>query len=171
MPIFYVCFLLLVMAIDHCKVESLIAPIAYAMGYTVWHIELRGIGRKTLLRVYVDVVSDGSNSSNKSIGVDDCGRISNQISAVFAVEEPILGSYVLEVSSPGLERSLFKIEHYTRYIGSMVRIVLRQPVDMGRDFTGKILKTAGSAVTLEVNKQPHVFEITDINRAKIILDL
>ena len=70
--------------------------------------------KKTLLRVYIDVVP---GDSRKSVSVDDCGRVSRQIGALFDVEDPITGSYELEVSSPGIERPLFNVEYYLRYVG------------------------------------------------------
>jgi len=90
---------------------------------------------------------------------------------LFDVEEPILGSYVLEVSSPGLTRSLFKLEHYKRYIGSMARVVLYQPINERRDLTGKIQEVFDNTLRLAVGDQVVDVDITNISKAKLILDL
>jgi len=156
------------MKTDHHKIESLITPIVEAMGYIVWYIELHKIQRKILLRIYVDV---SPGDARKSVSIDDCGFISKQIGALFDVEEPILGSYVLEVSSPGLTRSLFKLEHYKRYIGSMVRVVLYQPINERRDLTGKIQEAFDNTLRLAVGDQVVDVDITNISKAKLILDL
>jgi ribosome maturation factor RimP len=156
------------MKTDPHKIESLITPIVEAMGCIVWHVELHRAQRKTLLRIYVDVPP---GDARKSVNIDDCGRISNQIGALLDVEEPMLGSYILEVSSPGLGRSLFKLEHYERYIGSMVHVVLCQSINERRDFTGKIEGVVGNTLKLLVGDQVIDIELVNISRAKLISDL
>ncbi|OGT09750.1 MAG: hypothetical protein A2V89_05400 [Gammaproteobacteria bacterium RBG_16_37_9] len=153
------------MKTDHHKIESLITPIVNAMGYDVWSIELRKSRRNTLVRIYVDMpVGD----ERKSVSVDDCSQVSKQIDALFDVENPILESYILEVSSPGLNRSLSKLEHYQRYIGSVVHIVLRQPEDGKYDFTGKIQEVFGDTLKLVINNEVVTFLLTNIYKANLV---
>ena len=153
------------MKTDHHKIESLITPIVNAMGYDVWSIELRKSRRNTLVRIYVDVpVGD----ERKSVSVEDNSQISKQIDALFDVENPILESYILEVSSPGLNRSLSKLEHYQRYIGSVVHIVLRQPEDGKYDFTGKIQEVFGDTLKLVINNEVVTFLLTNIYKANLV---
>ena len=87
------------------KIEELIAPVVKAMGYELYGAELHQSGKYTLLRVYIDVPL---GDERKSVNLDDCSKVSNQIGALLDVENPISGSYSLEVSSPGLDRSLTK---------------------------------------------------------------
>ena len=84
------------------------------------------------------------------------------------MENPILESYILEVSSPGLNRSLSKLEHYQRYIGSVVHIVLRQPEDGKYDFTGKIQEVFGDTLKLVINNEVVTFLLTNIYKANLV---
>lgn len=153
---------------DYSKIESLVTPIVEAMGYSVWNIELRKSRHKTLLRIYVDVpIGD----KRKSINADDCSRISNQIGALFDVENPILESYILEVSSPGLNRTLCKLEHYERYVGSVIHIVLRQPENGQYDFTGRIQEVFDNTLKLLIKDENITFLLTNIYKANLIPDL
>jgi len=154
------------MKIDCDKIENLITPIIEAMGFIVWHIELHRSKQKTLLRIYIDMpLSD----KGKSVGVEDCSAISNQISALLDVEMPTLGNYVLEVSSPGLDRSLCKPEHYQKYLGSNVRLILFKPMNERRDFTGKIQEVFNNTLKLLVGDEVMTFDLTNISKAKLIL--
>ncbi|MBU0743954.1 MAG: ribosome maturation factor RimP [Gammaproteobacteria bacterium] len=155
------------MKINHEQIEKLVTPVVEAMGYTIWHMAIHQAKRNALLRIYVDLPS---GDERKSVSVDDCGLISKQVGALLEVEEAILGSYVLEVSSPGLNRSLYKLEHYQRYVGSKIRMVLRQPRDGQHDFTGTIQEAFDNTLKLLVGDQVIVFELTDISKAKLILD-
>jgi ribosome maturation factor RimP len=148
------------------KIEELIAPIIKAMGYELWGIELHQGGRYTLLRVYIDV---SLGDRRKYVNVDDCGRVSNQIGALFDVENPISGSYNLEVSSPGLDRPLFRMEHYQRYIDSLICIRLQQPKNGQRKFTGKIHAVFDDKLELMVDDEIVTFELVNINKANLVL--
>jgi len=153
------------MEFERNKIESLIAPVVEAMGYIVWYVELHRAQRKAMLRIYVDVALD---DKRKSVTLDDCGYISKQIGALLDVEGCAEGSYVLEISSPGLDRSLFKLEHYKRYVGSMVRIVLNSPKDGRTNFTGKILDLFDDSLNLEVDGETVTLELSNIYKAKLI---
>ena len=87
-----------------------------------------------MLRVYID--------SAAGIGLDDCSRVSRQLSGVLDVEDPIAGAYALEVSSPGLNRPLFTAAHFERFLGSPVRVKMRLPLQGRKRFTG-ILQAFG----------------------------
>jgi len=152
------------MKVDHHKIESLITPIVNAMGYSIWNVELRKSRRNVLVRIYVDVPA---GDERKSVSIDDCSLISNQIGALFDVENPILESYILEVSSPGLNRSLSKLEHYQRYVGNIIHIVLRQPEDGKYDFTGKIQEVFDNTLKLIVNNEVVTFLLTNIYKANL----
>ncbi len=156
------------MKVDRDEIEGLITPIVEAMGYVVWNIELHRAQHKILLRVYVDVPF-GDN--RKGVSLDDCGNISNQIGGLLDAEEVISGSYTLEVSSPGLARSLFKPEHYERYIGNMVHINLHKSIDERHDFKGKIQEVLGSTLKLLIDGQVIDVDMTNISKAKLIPDL
>jgi ribosome maturation factor RimP len=128
---------------------NLIEPIVEGLGYECVGIEYNPHPRHGLLRIYID--------SENGILVDDCSKVSHQISGAIDVEDPIQGNYQLEVSSPGEDRPFFKISQFERHIGSMVLVNLFKVIDGRRKITGLITKVAGDIVTLQEGEQ--VFEV------------
>lgn len=128
---------------------NLIEPIVEGLGYECVGIEYNPHPRHGLLRIYID--------SENGILVDDCSKVSHQISGVLDVEDPIQGNYQLEVSSPGEDRPFFKIRQFEWYIGSMVLVNLFKAIDGRRKITGLITKVSGDVVTLQEGEQ--VFEV------------
>lgn len=111
--------------------EKLLQPIAAAvrgLGYELVGVEHLPQGRHSLLRIYID--------TDAGVTVDDCERVSRQVSGVLDVEDPIRGHYTLEVSSPGLDRPLFTAEHFARFAGRQVKLRLALPLAGRRNFTG-----------------------------------
>ncbi len=108
--------------------EALIEPVVTGLGYDLVGVEYRVGGRSALLRVYIDLPG--------GVTVEDCERVSHQVSGVLDVEDPIPGSYHLEVSSPGLDRPLFKARDYARFAGRRVRLRLLQPLGGRRRLAG-----------------------------------
>lgn len=115
---------------DPLNLESLIRPVVEGLGCTLWGIEYRTQKNSALLRVFID--------SEDGVSMDDCSRVSHQISGVMDVEDPIPVAYTLEVSSPGLERVLFYPEQYLQYIGHLVKVRLKWPVQDQRNYVGLI---------------------------------
>lgn len=128
---------------------NLIEPIVEGLGYECVGIEYNPHPRHGLLRIYID--------SENGILVDDCSKVSHQISGVLDVEDPIQGNYQLEVSSPGADRPFFKISQFEQYIGSTVLVNLFKAIDGRRKITGLIVKVEGDVVTLQEGEQ--VFEV------------
>lgn len=112
----------------HRELEALLSPVVEAMGFEFVGLEYLPQGKHSLLRIYIDT-PDG-------ITVDDCGDVSHQVSGVLDVEDPIKGQYVLEVSSPGIDRPLFKFTDFERFNGHAVQIRLQMPLDGRRNFRG-----------------------------------
>jgi len=107
-------------AIDKAGLIRLLeAPLA-ALGYELVDLDLR-MGRNGLLRLYID--------REGGVTLDDCEHVSRQISAFLDVEDPMPGRYVLEVSSPGIERRLRTVEHFRRFVNEEVKIQLARPQD------------------------------------------
>jgi ribosome maturation factor RimP len=142
------------------KVCELITPVVEALGYQLWGCELKGLGKHTLLRIYID--------SETGVSLDDCAKVSNQISGVLDVEDLIMGRYDLEVSSPGIDRPLFKAEHYRRFIGYTVRIKLYAAQNGQRNFMGEIKDVTEDEVTIIVDDRMMVFPIRNIEKAKVV---
>jgi len=103
------------------KVFSIISPIVIDMGYELLGIKYVASGKHSVLRLYIDC--------EEGIGVNDCETVSRQVSSIMDVEDPIIGQYNLEVSSPGIERPLFVIAHYQRFLGLDVRLRTYRPID------------------------------------------
>ena len=139
--------------------DMLNAPVE-ALGFELVGIEFVRAGKHSTLRVYIDH-PDG-------ITVDNCADVSHQISAVLDVEDPISVEYNLEVSSPGMDRPLFKEQHYVDCVGEVVSVRLRMPMDNRRNFKGKLLACEGGNLTVEIDKQTYVLAILNIEKSNLV---
>lgn len=139
--------------------EMLEAPVE-ASGYELVGLEFIRAGAHSTLRIYID--------HKNGINVDDCAEVSHQVSAVLDVEDPISVAYSLEVSSPGLERPLFKAAHYEQFIGHEVSIVLKMAVANRRKWKGIIHGVDGETVTVTVEGQQEEFALSNISKANLI---
>ena len=137
------------------KVFTIISPIVIDMGYELLGIEYVASGKHSVLRLYID--------SEEGVGVNDCETVSRQVSAIMDVEEPITGQYNLEVSSPGIERPLFVISHYQRFLGHDVCLRTYRPIDGRRNFTGSIGSVGESSNTIEL--------VTELGSVTLEIDL
>lgn len=151
------------MAMDD-KLGSLLAPLVEDLGYEFVGLEYRSNPKNRLIRLYIDQPDTG-------IGVDDCERVSLEVSALLDVEDPVSGEYTLEVSSPGLERPLFTGAQFARWAGEQARVTLQVPVDGRRNFKGRIVRADDNEVVLEVDGQEHVLPLADLHRANLAPDL
>lgn len=141
------------------EIEQLIQPTVESMGYDLWGCEYLAQGKHSLLRIYIDK-ADG-------IGVEDCEKISRQVSAILDVEDPIPGNYSLEVSSPGIPRPLFRTSQYERYIGLDVQIKLFKPVDSKRKFVGTIVSVDENTLVLSIEHVKQDFVFSNIVKANL----
>src|SRR5690606_34841235 len=119
-------------------IEDLLTPAVSALGLELLGVEFSAGSQQALLRVYIDV-------EGRPVNIDDCEQVSREVSALLDVHDPIEAHYTLEVSSPGLDRPLFKPAHYARFIGEQVKITLDLPQDGRRRFQGRILGVEGEA--------------------------
>jgi ribosome maturation factor RimP len=145
------------------SLEDRIGSIVNAMGYEFVGLELQRQGKYSLLRIYID--------SENGIKVDDCSKVSYQVSAMLDVEDPISGQYTLEVSSPGLNRPLFTLEQYKKFIGSEVKIKLRAPIKERRNFAGTLLRVEGVNIHLLSNAEEIVLPFSTIEKANIVAEI
>jgi len=128
--------------IDPVLHERLVQLIV-SMGYELVGCEMLPQGQQMVFRIYID--------GPKGVTVDDCSRVSRQVSAMMDVEDPFQSRYALEVSSPGIERPLFEIEHYLKYVGKRVKIKLYSPLDQRRQFKGILQRVEGEDIYLLVD--------------------
>jgi ribosome maturation factor RimP len=144
------------------RVFSTINPIVVDMGYELLGIEYVASGKHSVLRLYIDC--------EEGVGVNDCETVSRQVSSIMDVEDPISGQYNLEVSSPGIERPLFVIAHYRRFLGHDVRLRTYRPIEGKRNFTGSIGSVGETNNTIELVTElgPVTVDIGLIEKANLI---
>ena len=147
------------MATREQQILELLEPTVEAMGFELWGLEYLSQGRHSLLRIYID----GENG----ITVDDCAAVSEQVSSVLDVEDPIHGEYTLEVSSPGMDRLLFKLEQYAGYVGEVVELRLRSAFEGRRKFKGVLKGVEGEDVVVQVDDHEYLLPHSAIDRARI----
>ena len=136
-----------------------LAHLVNAMGYEFIGGELDG----GVLRLYID--------SDKGITLDDCSRVSYQISAMLDVEDPIQGHYTLEVSSPGLDRPLFEVAHYQKQMGNRIKLRVCAKVHNRRKFVGTLLRVDGNDIHLLVDEEEVVLPFSTIEKANVVADI
>ena len=140
---------------------ELFEPVIQSMGYELVGIEFQGSTQHGTLRVYID--------HENGIGVDDCVAISHQISAILDVEEPIQQAYDLEVSSPGINRPLFKAQDYEQYLGHSAKIKMAVPLNGRRNFRGVLQGVIDSrSVQIMVDNEGYDLPISDIAKANLV---
>ena len=145
------------------ELARLLEPTVEGLGYELTDLELRLGGRDGLIRVFID--------KPEGVGLADCEIVSRQLSAWLDVEDPVPGHYVLEVSSPGLDRKLTKPAHFRRYIGDDVRVKMRFPVEGRRNFRGRLVAANGETIEVEVDGEPHRLPLATIDTARLVPSL
>ena len=145
------------------SIEALLEPVVTAAGYRWVGGEFRG-GPDGLLRVYID--------RTEGITLDDCTVVSDAVSGVLDVEDPFPGFYRLEVSSPGLERPLFRASDFAEFVGRGARVRLRRPVQQRRRVEGEILGVEGEQIRMQVAADgvEITFDFVEVERANLVFD-
>lgn len=141
------------------ELETLITPVVKDLGYELWGYEYLTQGKYSLLRIYIDKA--------EGIGVEDCERVSREISAMLDVEDPISGNYNLEISSPGMPRPLFYLWQYQRYLGQPVQLKLSKPVNGQKKWTGVLKDVAEGAISIETEQEVQVIDFYNIAKAHL----
>ena len=144
------------------RVINLLEPVVEGLGYELVGVEYQPGRPQGMLRLYID--------HPEGIEVDDCARVSHQVSGVLDVEDPIAGEYLLEVSSPGLDRPVFKTDDYDRFAGEMIRVRLRGRLDGRRKFHGRLLGLENDQVRIDEQGEEIAVPLTEIDRAHLELE-
>lgn len=142
-------------------VEALAAPIAAENGCGIWDVEYVKEAGSWYLRLYLDR-EDG-------VSIDHCEAVSRALSDKLDEVDPIEGSYILEVSSPGADRVLRKPEHFTRFMGQKVEARLYRPRDGAKSLVGALAGYADGAVTLQTPKETVTLEKQDIAQVRVYI--
>ncbi|WP_308665561.1 ribosome maturation factor RimP [uncultured Aggregatibacter sp.] len=142
------------------KLQDLLQGSVEDLGCELWGIECQRVGRYLTVRLFID--------KEGGVTVEDCADVSRQVSAVLDVEDPIADKYNLEVSSPGLDRPLFTLAQYTRYVGQEIVVHLRIPVADRRKWQGELTKIENDMIRLIVDKQEQVLAFGNIQKANVV---
>ena len=175
------------------RLIALIEPLLERLGYELVELEYVPNRGNALLRIYIDRLGEdraeaGDREENGStvtlteagevehggepleesgIGIDDCERVSREVSALLDVDDPIPSAYTLEVSSPGEDRVLRTRAHFDRFAGSRVHVELKVPRDGRRRYTGVLTSINDVGVELEVDRQPVSVRFDEIEKARL----
>ena len=144
------------------EVERLIAPSLQDMGYDIVRVQLSG-ERRAKLQVMVER-RDGGDMT-----VDDCAVVSRAVGALLDVADPIAGAYVLEASSPGIDRPLTRIGDFERFAGHEARVEMRMPIAGRRRFRGRILGLDADKVRLATDDGEIALPFADMAKARLDL--
>lgn len=147
----------------HDKLTTLAEPAVAAMGYELVGVEYRPNKSEGLLRIYIDA-ADG-------ITLEDCEAVSHQISGVLDVDDPIPGAYRLEISSPGLDRPLFKAADFERFAGCEVRIRLLSLWEGRRKFRGTLGGLRDGSAIIEEEGVEYAVPLERIDKANLVPDV
>ena len=139
---------------------KLLEPAIERLGYELSDLEVNVGGKHGVLRVFIDK-SDG-------IGLADCEKVSLAVSALLDVEDPLPGHYNLEVSSPGLDRKLTKIEHFQRFEGETVKVQMRFPIEGRRRFRGTLVSSDDENIVVDVDGESHTLPVATIDTARLV---
>jgi len=142
------------------ELQRLLDPAIERLGYELTDLEVRLGGQGGLIRLTIDK-PDG-------IDLDDCEKVSHAMSALLDVEDPVPGNYNLEVSSPGLDRKLTKVEHFQRFEGETLKVTMRFPIEGRRRFRGKLLSSNEENIVVEVDGESHSLPLTMIDTARLV---
>ena len=141
---------------------ELFEPVVNGMGYELIEIEYQPNPKYGVLRLYID--------SEQGIDIDDCSEVSHQISALIDVEDPLPGKFNLEISSPGLDRPLRKLEDFEKFAGQRAQVKTAMPLDGQRNFKGRLAGIDNDVLLLECDDKLVRLAVSAIDKARLIPD-
>ena len=152
------------------KIREAAERVARSEGIEIVDVEWK-IGKQRLLRIYLDRPGDATNPAGGTISHKDCELVSQQLSVILDVEDLVPGpSYVLEVSSPGLDRKLLKPADYERFAGRRAKIWLNEPVENLKYFEGRLAGYADGIVRLELKDRVIELPFAGIRKANLVVE-
>ena len=144
------------------RLNDIVKNTVEGLGFELWGYEYRPRSESALLRIFIE--------KEEGISVDNCAQVSRQIGAVLDVENIIPIAYILEVSSPGMDRVLFTADQYQRYIGETLKVRTRTPVDERRNFKGSLETVNETEFSIKVDNETFTLPFEIIDRARLVLD-
>jgi ribosome maturation factor RimP len=142
----------------------LLEPPIEALGYELVDLEVGREGRGGIVRIFID---RRAQDSGEGISVDDCARVSHEVSAVLETQDPIKGNYTLEVSSPGFDRILRTRAHFERFVGEKIFVELKLPQQGRRRFAGVLKSVMPDTIVVEVDGTAHSLPLDRIQKARL----
>lgn len=142
------------------EIEALLEPVVALEGCEIWGVEYRAQGKHSKLALYID--------SEDGVSVDDCERVSRRVSDLLDVEEVLTGAYTLEVSSPGMDRILFKPEQYERCAGEEIEVRLNYPVDGTKRIRGVLTGLEDGEAVVRVGEDEYLLPLENVQRARVV---
>lgn len=142
------------------QVEQLIEASIETLGYELVGVEYIQGGPDAILRVYID--------AEQGITIEDCERVSHQVSGILDVEEPVRSAYLLEVSSPGFDRPLFKARDFERFSGAEAKITMKLPISGRRNFTGVLQGFEDGDILIEVDGEVYELPLSKLGKARLV---
>ncbi len=159
------------------QISDLLAPTVASLGLELLGVEYLPAPGSAVVRLYIDYPADAALVTGEDgqptaplVGIDECEQVSREVSAQLDVEDPITGNYTLEVSSPGIDRPLFSLEQFQRYLGQNAKVGLKLPQDGRRRLTGRIAAIEGDTVRFEIDGKPFEAAFDNIDKARLVPD-
>ena len=146
------------------RVSAIAAKVAADIGIELVHVDISGTKRDAVLRIFID--------KEGGVTIDDCSNVSKGIEAVLDEEDFIPSRYVLEVSSPGIERELYSLDDFRRFQGHLAKVKSRAGVDGQKTFVGDIVSVDEDTITIEDRTRGTVeLPYSDVDKANLKIDL
>lgn len=142
------------------QVVKVVEPVVTGLGYELLGAEFGQAENGQTLRVYID--------KPEGVVMDDCAAVSRQLNAVLDVEDTIKSAYLLEVSSPGVDRPLFTEEHFAAQIGEQVKVKMTEAVNGRRNFKGQLVAVKNAHAVVEVDGIDYELPVDDVEQANLI---
>lgn len=142
------------------QVAEMIKPLVEALDCELWGIEYLSQGKHSVLRIYIE--------KDPRVEIEDCEKVSRQVSGLLDVEDPISGKYTLEVSSPGMDRQLFELDQFQRFIGEQVAIKLARAFEGRKKFQGLLVGVEGDEIVVQIDGEEYLLPFETIDKANIV---
>lgn len=146
------------------RITQIATAAAEERGIELVHVEMAGTKRDAVVRIYIDKTG--------GVTLDDCGNVSRKIEDVLDAEDFIPSRYVLEVSSPGIERQLYSLADFVKFNGHLIKVKTKDEIDGQKTFIGPIIEIDGETITVEDRTKGAVrFEYSSVDKANLKIDL
>ena len=143
------------------QLDQLIKSVVEGLDFQLWGYEYRPQSESALLRIFIE--------NEGGVSIDNCTQVSRQVGAALDVDDLIPVAYILEVSSPGIDRVLFSKDQYEAYIGEDLKVRTRTPIDGRRNFRGSLVSVNDTHITVDVDNESFEIPFDIIDRARLVM--